>query len=191
MTAITGSSGQTAIQPIQQALQPLQAELQGASQQAADLAARIGPAYKLDLSGRTEDQDWNDPQIRQMKRMNQIECKTCKARQYHDVSNDPGVSFKTPTHLSPGSEAAAVSAHEQEHVGNEQAKASSEGRRVVSQSVSIFTSVCPECGRAFVSGGLTSTTTAGETPVAAQQATPAGENGESESDNRETHKAAS
>lgn len=50
--------------------------------------------------------------------------------------------------------------HEQEHVGNEQANARQEGREVISQSVRLFTSVCPECGKAYVSGGETRTTTA-------------------------------
>ncbi len=51
-------------------------------------------------------------------------------------------------------------AHEQEHVRNEQANARQEGRRVVAQSVRLFTATCPECGRTYVSGGETRTTTA-------------------------------
>ena len=88
------------------------------------------------------------------------ECETCKRREYQDGSNDPGVSFKTPTHLSPEQAGFAVRAHEREHVTREQAKAVREGREVVSQSVSIHTAICPECGRVYVSGGTTRTVTA-------------------------------
>ena len=87
------------------------------------------------------------------------ECQTCKSRKYVDVSGDPSVSFQAPTSLSPGEAMHAVPAHEREHVRNEQAKADSEGRRVVSQSVTIHTSVCPECGVVYVSGGETRTVT--------------------------------
>ena len=88
------------------------------------------------------------------------ECETCKNRQYQDGSDDPGVSFKTATKLSPDEAASAVRSHEQEHVVRERAKAQREGRKVVSQSVTIHTSVCPECGRVYVSGGVTRTVTA-------------------------------
>ena len=88
------------------------------------------------------------------------ECETCKNRQYQDGSDDPGVSFKTATKLSPDEAATAVRSHEQEHVVRERAKAQREGRKVISQSVSIHTSVCPECGRVYVSGGVTRTVTA-------------------------------
>lgn len=95
-----------------------------------------------------------------LKKMGAVECQTCKNRTYQDGSNDPGVSFKAPGHIDPGSSAAAVRSHEQEHVVNEQARARSEGKRVVSQSVRITMSVCPECGRAYASGGVTRTVTA-------------------------------
>ena len=86
-------------------------------------------------------------------------CQTCENRKYVDVSNDPSVSFQTPTRLSPNEAMFAVAAHEREHVRNEQAKAGSEGRRIVSQSVAVHTSICSECGRAYVSGGETRTVT--------------------------------
>lgn len=86
------------------------------------------------------------------------ECQTCSERRYQDGSDDPGVSFKAPTHIAPGNAAAAVSSHEQEHVGREQAKAQQENREIISQSVQIYTSVCPECGKTYVSGGKTTTT---------------------------------
>jgi len=87
------------------------------------------------------------------------ECQTCKRRKYKDVSNDPSVSFKTPTSVAPGAEAYAVAAHENQHVAHEKGKAMREGREVVYQSVQIHTAVCPECGRVYVSGGKTTTVT--------------------------------
>ena len=101
--------------------------------------------------------------MRRLKQTGQIECQTCKNRTYQDGSDDPGVSFKSPTHIAPENAAAAVSSHEQEHVAREQSSAQTEGRKVISQSVAIYTSVCPECGRSYVSGGQTKTTTAAET----------------------------
>jgi hypothetical protein len=88
------------------------------------------------------------------------ECQTCKNRRYADVSNDPSVSFQTPTHISPNQSASMVMAHEKEHVANEQAKADREGRKVVSQTVTLQMSTCPECGRMYVAGGVTRTITA-------------------------------
>ena len=87
------------------------------------------------------------------------ECQTCKERKYQDGSDDPGVSFKTPTNVDPDMAASAVRGHEMEHVYREQAKAQRENREVVSQSVTYHTAICPECGKAFVSGGTTRTTT--------------------------------
>jgi ribosomal protein L32 len=87
------------------------------------------------------------------------ECQTCKNRKYVDKSDDPSVSFQVPAHLSPGQAAASVMSHEQEHVSHEQAKAERDGRKVVSQTVALATSVCPECGRMYISGGVTRTIT--------------------------------
>lgn len=91
--------------------------------------------------------------------MEEGECQTCKERKYQDGSNDPGVSFKTPTNIAPEQAAAAVRGHEQEHVAREQAKAQLEDREVVSQSVTYHTAICPECGKVYVSGGTTRTST--------------------------------
>ena len=91
--------------------------------------------------------------------MEEAECQTCKERKYQDGSNDPGVSFKTPTKVAPEQAAAAVRGHEQEHVVREQAKAQREGREIVSQSVTYHTAICPECGSVYVSGGTTRTST--------------------------------
>ena len=87
-------------------------------------------------------------------------CETCEKRKYQDGSDDPGVSFKTPANVAPEQAASAVRGHEQEHVVREQAKAQREDRRVVSQSVTYHTGICPECGKAYISGGTTRTVTA-------------------------------
>jgi hypothetical protein len=86
------------------------------------------------------------------------ECRTCADRRYVDKSDDPSVSFQTPTHISPSMSAAAVASHEQEHVRSEQARAHREDRQIISQSVSLTFDCCPECGRNYVSGGTTRTT---------------------------------
>lgn len=91
--------------------------------------------------------------------MEEGECQTCKERKYQDESDDPGVSYQTPTNIAPEQAAAAVRGHEQEHVTREQAQAQREDREVVSQSVTIHTAICPECGKVYVSGGTTRTTT--------------------------------
>ena len=90
------------------------------------------------------------------------ECRTCAERRYQDVSDDSSVSYQTPTHISPGQSAAAVAAHEAEHVANEQAKADQEGRRIISQTVTLSTAICPECKTVYVSGGQTRTISMGE-----------------------------
>ena len=84
------------------------------------------------------------------------ECQTCKERKYQDASNE-NVSYKAATHISPDAAGAAVVAHEGEHVANAYQKAAQGEGEVVSANVSIHTSVCPECGRNYVSGGTTST----------------------------------
>jgi hypothetical protein len=106
--------------------------------------------------------EFDDSSIRQKKRVGQIECQTCKNRKYQDGSNDAGVSFKTPGHIDPGASAAVVMSHEQEHVRNESTNAKSENKKVLSQTVTLETSVCPECGRTYVSGGKTKTVTKGD-----------------------------
>lgn len=87
------------------------------------------------------------------------ECQTCKNRKYQDESDDPGVSFKSASRVAKGAAGAAVRGHEQEHVVRERTKADREGREVVSQSVTIKTGICPECGDSYVAGGETVTVT--------------------------------
>ena len=85
------------------------------------------------------------------------ECQTCKNRKYVDGSNESNVSFKSAAHISPQSASAEVRTHEGEHVANAYSDASQNNGQVVSATVSIHTSICPECGRTYVSGGTTNT----------------------------------
>lgn len=84
------------------------------------------------------------------------ECETCANRKYQDGS-DENVSFKSAQHVSPEAAAGRVRAHEQEHVSNAYTKASQNNGKVISANVAIHTSICPECGRSYVSGGTTTT----------------------------------
>ena len=101
------------------------------------------------------------------------ECQTCKNRKYQDSSSDPSVSFQAPTHINPNQAGAAVASHEAEHVAHEQVKAEKEDRKIVSQTVSLSSSICPECGRLYISGGVTRTITASkpDTPEAQEENT--------------------
>lgn len=99
---------------------------------------------------------------------NDGDCETCKNRRYQDVSDDPGVSFKSASKISHGNVGAAVRGHEQEHVVRERAKAEREDREVVSQSVVIKTAICPECGKSYVAGGETTTVTRSKPSVEAK-----------------------
>jgi len=94
-----------------------------------------------------------------LKKIGVMECETCANRTYVDGSDDPGVSFKTPGQIDPEISAAVVMSHELEHVSNEQASAKAEGKEVVSQSVSLHATICPECGVSYVAGGVTRTVT--------------------------------
>ncbi len=87
------------------------------------------------------------------------ECETCRNRRYQDDSNDSAVSFQSPTRMNPTAARSRVRNHEMEHVRRESAKAEEEGKRVVSQTVQIKTDSCEECGKIYVSGGLTRTVT--------------------------------
>lgn len=134
---------------------------------AADEAARlrIGP-FKQDedeqskaakLPGDSDDED--DSLNGAQDEAEDGRCKTCEERKYQDGSNDAGVSFKTPTKIDPSQVASAVRGHEMEHVYREQAKAQREGRKVVSQTVTLHNAICPECGKVYISGGTTRTST--------------------------------
>lgn len=84
------------------------------------------------------------------------ECQTCKNRKYKDGSNEM-VSFKTPGKISPEESYGKVMAHEKEHVSNAISEGSKPGRQLLSATVTLRMSVCPECGRSYVSGGTTNT----------------------------------
>ena len=127
------------------------------------------PETTVNSQGKSKDAEEME---RTRKRLGMAECETCKNRQYVDQSNDGSVSFQTPTHISPESAGKMVLSHEGEHVSNEQSKAKEKGAKVVSQNVRIFTSICPECGKLYVSGGLTTTVTAEETNKAADENDP-------------------
>ncbi|WP_026506463.1 hypothetical protein [Butyrivibrio sp. MC2013] len=88
------------------------------------------------------------------RRSSPAECETCSNRKYQDGS-DENVSFKTAQKMSPSVAAVRVRAHEQEHVSNAYDKAKENGGEVIRASVQIHTAVCPECGRTYVSGGVT------------------------------------
>ena len=87
------------------------------------------------------------------------ECETCRKRRYQDASDDSAVSFQMPTNMSPAAAKSKVRSHELEHVRREGIKARQEGKQIVSQTVQIKTDTCEECGRMYVSGGLTRTVT--------------------------------
>lgn len=135
----------------------------------AEMAVRmriqsISPTAETDISGRTAGIEgaW--------KATEDGRCETCEKRKYQDGSDDPSVSFQTPTRIDPDAAASAVRGHEMEHVFHEQAKAEREDRKVVSQSVMLHTGICPECGKVYISGGTTRTVTKAESePEAAEQ----------------------
>lgn len=103
---------------------------------------------------------------KRLKQMSLMPCVTCESRVYQDASDDPGVSFKSPQHVSPEASYSAVLSHEMEHVSREQNSAEAENREVISQSVILHRSMCAECGKSYVAGGVTRTTTAAEKPKA-------------------------
>lgn len=89
-------------------------------------------------------------------KVNPSECQTCANRKYQDGS-DEMVSFKAPGKISPEASYGKVMGHEKEHVANAIAEGSKENKELVSATVSLQTSICPECGRSYVSGGTTTT----------------------------------
>lgn len=121
----------------------------------ATLAAAATPSSSSSMQPKKSEASSN-PSV--SGRFDSYECQTCKNRKYQDGSNDPGVSFKTPTHLSPEMAPSAIRAHEGEHVSHAQSKARQEGQDIVSQSVTYHTAICPECGTPYMSGGTTRTT---------------------------------
>ncbi|MCR5792865.1 MAG: hypothetical protein K6G65_06825 [Lachnospiraceae bacterium] len=123
-------------------------------------AQELTYAQKVNRARQGDTSLLSSTELRALKRTGQIECATCASRQYQDGSDEADVSFKSAAHIDPGSAAGKVMAHEQEHVANAYQKAEKANGRVISANVSIQHSVCPECGRNYVSGGLTRTTIA-------------------------------
>ncbi|MBS5149855.1 MAG: hypothetical protein KHY76_02520 [Butyricicoccus pullicaecorum] len=141
----------TALPPIREGVDPVEMAVRGRIQYPDDSMGKeemTGTAAKVD--------EKNSP----YETMQEAECQTCKNRKYQDGSNDPSVSFKTATRLTPEQAATAVRGHEMEHVSHERARAEREDRKIVQQSVTIHTGICPECGDVYISGGTTRTTTA-------------------------------
>lgn len=96
--------------------------------------------------------------LEQKIRSGEVECPTCKTRAYADDSDDGGVSFQAAKHIAASTAAVRVFSHEAEHVGAEDRKAREAGGEVVDSRVSLQYDICPDCGRRYVSGGLTETT---------------------------------
>ncbi len=86
-------------------------------------------------------------------------CETCSTRRYQDNSMDSGVSFQSPTRISPQQASSTVVSHEKEHFTREAVKAEVENKDVLVNSIRIHSAICPECGKAYVSGGETTTVT--------------------------------
>mgnify|MGYP006932493361 CR=1 FL=1 len=93
------------------------------------------------------------------RRFDSLECSACDSRRYQDGSNDSGVSFQNPTKINPSAAEGAVRAHENEHVVRNKAEAEREDRKVISSTVTINHATCSECGKTYVAGGVTRTTT--------------------------------
>ncbi|MGN1303714.1 MAG: hypothetical protein ACI4YB_01635 [Oscillospiraceae bacterium] len=118
--------------------------------------------YKSELSKleKASDEKENEEKAADIKRrFDSFECQTCKNRRYQDQSDDPGVSFQTASHIDPSAAYSAVRAHENEHVARNKTQAEQHGQKIAYQTVTIHRAICPECGRSYVSGGVTHTVT--------------------------------
>jgi hypothetical protein len=152
-----------------EALTPRPSPYAGTREQGGALAGSAavnGSAPARERDPQAEKQAGNAAGTAQKGRFDRNECQTCKNRRYQDGSDDPGVSFKTPGKIDPSAAQSVVRGHEYEHVFRERSKALREGREVVSQSVVLHTGICPECGRAYISGGTTRTVTRKEQELA-------------------------
>ena len=136
-------------------------ELEDKKKEAAGIENPIKDPIKETIENAKESpaskaEEKSDPNEKAKKRAGLEDCETCKSRKYQDGS-DENVSFKSASHISPAAAGAAVRGHEAEHVANAYDKAKQDGGKVLQASVSIHTSICPECGRTYVSGGTTHT----------------------------------
>lgn len=118
--------------------------------------------YKSELSKleKVSDEKENEEKAADIKcRFDSFECQTCKNRRYQDQSDDSGVSFQTASHIDPSAAYSAVRSHENEHVARNKTQAEQHGQKIAYQTVTIHRAICPECGRSYVSGGVTHTVT--------------------------------
>lgn len=118
--------------------------------------------YKSELSKlekTSEDKKAEEEAADIKRRFDSFECQTCKNRRYQDDSDDSGVSFQSATHIAPSAAYSAVRSHENEHVARNKTQAEQNGQKIAFQTVTIHHAICPECGRSYVSGGVTHTVT--------------------------------
>lgn len=97
--------------------------------------------------------------LEQRIRNGQAECPTCARRTYQDQSSDGGVSFQAPKHISASTAGVVVMNHESEHVAAGNAQSNPEAGVVKNSTVSLQYAKCPDCGKTYVVGGVTKTTT--------------------------------
>lgn len=116
----------------------------------------IAFAGTIGSTGSAKDAIPSESELKSLKQTGAVECSTCASRKYQDGS-DENVSYKSASHIDPSFSGSKVMAHEQEHVSNAYSKAAKGGGQVISASVTLKTAICPECGRSYVSGGVTNT----------------------------------
>jgi len=88
------------------------------------------------------------------------ECKLCQGRQYI-CSNGETSDGKAP--IIPGRQSELrIQHHEAQHLHQARIKATSEGKVVISQYISLQHAICPECGGSYVSHGQAVTQTLGK-----------------------------
>ncbi len=172
--------GTTPVQPVDR-VRPLGAPT-AHTPEGVDLAQKIQQGQYMDPAEfavrlRMQGTNAENPALTQMgdevqsaqEIMEEGECQTCAERKYQDGSDDSGVSYQTPMHIAPEAAASAVHGHEMERVVRNQAEAAREDREIVSQSVTLHTAICPECGKVYISGGTTRMTTAAKAESAANR----------------------
>jgi transposase-like protein len=96
-------------------------------------------------------------ELEQRIRNGQAECPTCASRTFKDQSSDGGVSFQAAQSIPMATAGVTVAAHEGEHVSANAAQPGEE--TVTDSSVTLQHGKCPDCGRTYVAGGVTKTTT--------------------------------
>lgn len=106
-------------------------------------------------TGKVSKQEVPQSELKSLMSTGAVQCSTCAQRKYQDGSDEGDVSFKAATHIDPSNSAAAVMSHELEHVSNAYEDAAKKGGKVIRATVTIQHAICPECGRSYVSGGLT------------------------------------